>query len=78
MTTLNVRRGPEFTRILGLGVARIPVRVVFHGLFAIGALQRLFVGSLVDTQNFVEITLAHYSSPVGRTRTAFCRICWAS
>ena len=52
-----------FVDFLELGfsglVARIGVGMEFLGMIAIGGLQRLFIGTLLNPQNFVKITFGH-------------------
>src|SRR5690606_40077271 len=46
-----------FEFVLGHGIARVTVRVIFHGQAAIGFLDVLGIGSPLDTQHFVVIPL---------------------
>ena len=49
--------------VLGVGIARIAVRVELHGELAVGALERRLVGALRHAQHFVEIALGHSLLP---------------
>jgi hypothetical protein len=42
---------------LGLGVARVPIRVVLHGLFSVGLAQLVGAGAFRAAEHFVVVTL---------------------
>ena len=44
---------------IGLGVIRIPVRVVLHGNPAVGLLDFLFVCAFADAEHFVVVAFCH-------------------